>query len=42
MNYWNKAAEIWDEDRSWTHLHTSYKELLVSQELKNRDECAKL
>jgi hypothetical protein len=35
MNCWNKAAKMWDGDKSWTHLHTTYKELLVSQQLKN-------
>jgi len=36
------AAKMWDRDRSWTYLHTTYKELLVSQELKKSGECAKL
>jgi hypothetical protein len=30
------AAKMWDGDRSWTYLHTTYKELLVSQELKKK------
>jgi len=30
------AAKMWDRDRSWTYLHTTYKELLVSQELKKK------
>jgi hypothetical protein len=34
MNYWNKAAKMCDGGRSWTYLHTTLKELLVSQELK--------
>jgi hypothetical protein len=30
------AAKMWDRDRSWTYLHTTYKKMLVSQELKKK------